>query len=62
MPAGAAVSRHEGLDDSLSEPDRICLRLLCRRHLHKPRVSRELNMISLIVGAPAVPARTSSSV
>ena len=48
--------------DSFSEADRICLRLLRWRHLHYSRVSRELDVISLIVGEPAASAGTSSSV
>ena len=38
MPAVAAVTRREGLDDSLGERHRIGLRLLRWRHLDHSRV------------------------
>ena len=62
MPAVAAVTRHEGLDDSVGERYRIGLRLLCWRHLHYSRVSRELDVISLVVGTPPASAGASRSV
>ena len=35
----------QALNDGLGERHRICLSLLCRRHLHEPRVATELHVV-----------------